>query len=144
MFPIEEIEIQEGLSIPFSELSFRYARSGGPGGQHVNKVESKVLLFFDIATSPSLSDEQRALLLERLQSRLDKEGVLQLTAQRFRSQYRNREDAIERFQKVLSEALTEQAERKPNRIPYAVERRRLENKRLNARRKQERSWRSDE
>ncbi len=140
----EDIEIQEGLSIPSSEVSFRYARSGGPGGQHVNKVESKVILFFDIAGSPSLSEEQRALLLERLQSRLDKGGVLQLTAQRFRSQYRNREDAIERFQLLLAEALTEEAERKPTRTPYFVERRRIENKRLRAQRKQDRNWRWDD
>ncbi|MCB9639996.1 MAG: aminoacyl-tRNA hydrolase [Myxococcales bacterium] len=143
MFTSEEIEIQPGLSIPYAELEFRYARSGGPGGQHVNKVESKVLLFFNIASSPSLSDEQRALLLERLHTRLDKEGVLQVTSQQYRSQHRNREEAIVRFQSLLAEALTEQAERKPTKVPRSIVRRRLENKRQQSQRKQDRGWRWD-
>ena len=87
------LEITPTLSIPDGELVERFVRSGGPGGQNVNKVSTAVELRFDIANSPSLPAEVKARLLARRDRRITAEGVLVLSAQRFRTQDRNREDA---------------------------------------------------
>lgn len=139
----EHIEINPQLSIPESELSFRFALSGGPGGQHVNKTASKATLLFDVAQSPSLTDEQRAKIMAVLATRIDKEGVLQITAQCHRSQRRNREEAVERFQKFLADALTEQKERKATRPSRRQRQRRLDDKKKKSDRKSQRRWKWD-
>ena len=77
----EPIIVNEALTIPAEELVFRFVRSSGPGGQHVNRSATQVELFWDVAHSPSLNDEQRALVLARLRPLIDKEGILHLTAQ---------------------------------------------------------------
>ena len=87
------IDIQTGLSIPEGELTFTFSRSGGPGGQNVNKVNTRATLFFDVRNSPSLSEEQKALILERLKGRIDREGVMRVISQRHRTQGDNREEA---------------------------------------------------
>jgi ribosome-associated protein len=140
----EIIAIHNTLSLPVAELSFRFARSGGPGGQHVNTTESKVILSFDVLNSPSLDEESRTRILAALASRIDSQGILHLSAQRFRSQHRNRADAIERLQALLADALIEQAERKPLRIPRAVKARRLHTKHHTAEKKNSRNWRWEE
>ena len=135
------LEIAPGLALPEEEITFVTSRSGGPGGQNVNKLETRVTLRFDLAASPSLSEEQKARLRERLATRITRSGVLHVTAQKHRSQGANREAAQERFVELLREALQEETPRKKTRIPRAVQRRRLENKKRRGQRKQERSAR---
>lgn len=139
------IIINDKLQIPLAELAFRFATSSGPGGQHVNKAETKVILTFDVANSPSLDEKARSRLLKKLASRLDKDGTLQIQAQDSRSQHQNRELAISRFQKLLAAALKPVKKRhktKPSRI--AIEKR-LAEKQQRSRRKQDRSkkWEED-
>jgi ribosome-associated protein len=135
------IEITPELSIPEGELRFAATRSGGPGGQNVNKVATRVTLFFDVDESPTLDDEQRRLIRERLATRISRSGVLQVTSQVHRSQARNREEALLRFVALLRDALGEEVERRPTRMPAAARRRRLEEKKRRARLKRERSVR---
>jgi len=99
------LHVTSSLSIHTSELRFRTSRSGGPGGQNVNKLETKVELLFDIAHSPSLTDRQKEMLLSNLKSRLDAEGVLRIVSQESRSQWKNKEVAIEKLAELLRRAL---------------------------------------
>jgi len=123
------VRITDTVSIPISELHFRFARSGGPGGQHVNRSATQVELLFDVAGSPSLDEAQRQRVLTKLKSRIDKEGVLHLVSQETRSQLRNREEAVERFQELMRDALHVPKSRRPTRPSRAVRKRRLEEKR---------------
>ena len=120
--------INERISIPEDELDFTASRSGGPGGQHVNKVSSKVILWFDLANSPSLSPEDKELIASRLGSRIGKDGVLRVVSQSTRSQLYNRELAIERFVELLQSALKQLPVRKKTRISKGAKLRRLEEK----------------
>ncbi len=140
------IHINNNLSIPLAELQFRFTTSSGPGGQHVNKAETKAILLFDVTNSPSLDDGTRARLLQRLANRLDKEGVLQIHAQESRSQHRNREIALTRFQKLLSDALQPEKKRHKTKPSRATIKKRLDAKRKLSRRKQERGkkWDSEQ
>jgi ribosome-associated protein len=133
-----EIEIDSEVAIPESELTFTTGPSSGPGGQNVNRVHTRVTLAFDLAGSSSLSDEQRQRIVERLGSRLTRLGVLRVTSQRHRSQAANRKTAVERFAELLADALSEDPERRPTRVPRAARRRRLEVKRQRSRVKRER------
>ena len=99
------IEISAAVRIPRSELAFHATRASGPGGQHVNKTASRIELWWHPASSPSLTDADRARLLERLASRLDGDGWLRIVAAEARSQLRNREAATERFRALLAAAL---------------------------------------
>src|SRR5208337_733977 len=91
------IKITDHISIPEEELSFTASLSGGPGGQNVNKVSSRVTLWFDVVNSPALSPEQKELVMSRLGNRIGKNGVLRVISQQTRSQAENKELAIERF-----------------------------------------------
>jgi ribosome-associated protein len=122
------LQINSTTVIPIGELSFRYARSSGPGGQHVQRTETKVELLFDVANSPSLSDEQRLLLLQRLARRLDSDGVLHLTSQAGRSQHDNRAEVVERFRRLLAAALQPVKPRRATRPTTQARQRRLEAK----------------
>jgi ribosome-associated protein len=123
------LRITHDLVVPISELGFRFSRSSGPGGQHVNRSETRVELFFDVAHSPSLSDVQRARLLDRLDSHLDAEGTLHIFSSLTRSQLANREDAVARFQALLRAALRQRRHRLPTRPTAAGRERRLRAKR---------------
>ena len=133
--PEEFVQITNEVAIPLSELSFRYARSSGPGGQHVQRTETKVELLFDLAGSPSLSEPQRALALSRLGGRLDQQGVLHLVSQAGRSQLENRADVVERFRLLLRAALKPSKARRPTRPTAAARQQRLEGKRRRSRAK---------
>jgi len=123
------VRITDTVSIPMSELQFRFARSSGPGGQHVNRSATQVELLFDVANSPSLNETQRQRVIRRLRSRIDKEGILHLVSQETRSQLRNREEVVERFQVLMREALRVPRRRLPTRPTRAARERRLEEKR---------------
>ncbi|MBF8963389.1 aminoacyl-tRNA hydrolase [Pontibacter sp. FD36] len=111
------------------ELSFQASRSGGAGGQNVNKVASKVELRFHVGDSELLTDEEKALIQEKLGSRINSEGVLQVVCQAERSQLQNKEQCIERFYELLRQALTRQKKRKATKPTRASVRKRLEGKR---------------
>lgn len=129
------VDLGLGVSVPESELEFRTARSGGPGGQGVNTTESKVELRWSIPESAALSDDQRRRLLDRLASRLTTDGVLLLTGSEHRSQHENRRAVLARFQAIVGEALEPPRPRRPTRPPRAYRRRRLEAKRRRAEKK---------
>lgn len=136
--------VNEHLSIPEEELDVSFARSGGPGGQNVNKVSSKVVLRFDVTRSPTLSEEQRKRILARLANRIDGDGILMVTAQEHRSQPLNREAATARLAALLAQALKVQRKRVKTRVPKAAVERRLDGKRIQSRKKSDRRWRADE
>jgi ribosome-associated protein len=118
------------IVIPDSELEESFIRSSGPGGQNVNKVSSAVQLRFDVRTSPSLTDAAREALLRG--GRLTREGVLIITAQRFREQDRNRADARARLAEILRRAATPAPVRRPTKVPKVSKRKRLEGKKHRA------------
>jgi ribosome-associated protein len=120
------------------ELDFKAVRSSGAGGQNVNKVASKVVLNFDLANSQSLTDEEKALAETRLASRLTNERMLILQCDEDRSQLRNKDLVIKRFLDVMENALKEAKPRKATRIPRAVIKKRIENKRRQSEIKQSR------
>ncbi len=135
------IPIDDTLAIPDEEVTFATSRSGGPGGQNVNKLETRVTLRFDLAGSPSLSEEQKTRLRERLATRITRDGVLQVSSQKHRSQGANRDAAVERFAELLRENLREEPPRKKTRPSRAAKARRLDEKRRQSQRKRERSSR---
>ena len=130
------IQITEEVAINEKELDFEYSRSPGPGGQNVNKVATKVTLVFDVASSPSLTPEQKETLNQALGSRLTKQGVLRVTCHRHRSQRKNWQSAVERFVELLRSALVPRLPRRRTRRPRAVHLRRLEDKQRQSRKKQ--------
>ena len=132
------IIINNQLTISEAELEFRTSRSSGPGGQHVNKTDSRVELLFDVPNSPSLSESQRTKVHEALKNRIDKEGVLHIFAQSYRSQSRNREEAVERFVELLQIALKPRKKRKPTRPSKASKERRLKSKKEQSEKKKRR------
>lgn len=133
------LEITPTLSIPDGELVERFVRSGGPGGQNVNKVSTAVELRFDIASSPSLPAEVKARLLARRDRRITAEGVLVLSAQRFRTQDRNREDARARLAALVAAATVAPKKRVATRPTRGSTERRLGAKRERASVKRQRS-----
>jgi ribosome-associated protein len=122
------IRINQQLRIPRSELSFRFSRSSGPGGQHAQKSSTRVELLFDVTNSPSLTDTERARVLHRLSGYVDSEGVLRLASQSERSQWRNREEVVARFQSLLRDAMQRSKRRKPTRPTAASKARRRRDK----------------
>jgi ribosome-associated protein len=127
-----DLVVTPQLSIPYSELEYRASRSGGPGGQHVNTSSTRIEVWWDVAGSPTLTPEQRAQLLERLESRLDSNGRLRLVSSGSRSQLRNREDVTERLRSVVAAALAIRKKRKATKPSRAAKAARLEAKRRRA------------
>jgi ribosome-associated protein len=132
----EVVQVTPELAIPVEELRFRVSRSGGPGGQGVNTTDSRVELLFDLAGSPSLSDEQKQRAIRRLGRRVDPSGTLRVVAQTYRSQLANRRVAVERFAALLAGALAVQRSRRPTRPSAGAAARRLDTKRRRAATKQ--------
>lgn len=111
------------------EMQFKTSRSGGKGGQHVNKTESKVELIFSIPNSLLLSEEQKELLLLRWKNRIDEEGNAHFTEESDRSQFRNKELIIKKFFKLLHTAFRPVKPRKQTKVPRAVIQKRKDDKR---------------
>lgn len=112
----------------YKELQFKAVRSSGAGGQHVNKVSSKVELSFDIPNSTSISSEEKEVLLKNLSTRLTKDGILQLSSGESRSQHTNKEKVIKRFFEVLEKGLFIPKKRKPTKPSKSSIQKRLQNK----------------
>ncbi len=133
------IQVTDTLSIPEEELRFKASRSSGPGGQNVNKLNTRMTLLFDVKNSPSLSPEQKESIQRRLATRINHEGVLRVVCQRHRTQAANRRGATERFVEVLVDALKERQPRRKTRISGAVKRRRREERKRRSQLKRSRS-----
>ncbi|HJO05569.1 MAG TPA: alternative ribosome rescue aminoacyl-tRNA hydrolase ArfB [Acidobacteriota bacterium] len=132
------LKINERLTISADEIQFVASRGGGPGGQHINKVSSRVTLRFDVAGSSSLDDRDRDRLLAVLAPRISTDGVLQISSHASRSQAANKADVIERFQQLLADALRQPKKRRATRPSRGERRRRLEGKRHRAKVKRSR------
>lgn len=139
-----KLQITPTFSIPLEELTFHFSRSSGPGGQHVNRTQSRVELRFDLAGSPSLSTERKQVLLSKLRPHLDGEGVLHLFVQAHRSQAHNRRLALQRFVELLQKAVQPRKPRKATSPSAGSKRRRLEAKRRRSRLKQDRRTPAEE
>lgn len=125
----DDITVNPQLTIPEREVSFETSTSSGPGGQHVNRTETRVTLLFDLAASESLDPEQEEKIRDRLATRINKAGVLRVVSQKHRSQSANRQAATERFAALLADALEEAPRRKKTKPTRAARRRRLKQKR---------------
>lgn len=123
------MRVTRSLTVPDSELEYRYSRSGGPGGQHANKTSTKVELVWNVAGSNALGPRQRARLLESLGRRLDSSGTLRLASDRYRSQHRNKEDVNERLRRLVAQALATRRSRVATAPTAASKQRRLDQKR---------------
>jgi ribosome-associated protein len=133
------IAIMTGVEIPETELEFMASRSGGPGGQNVNKVSSRVTLRFDLDRTTALTTEQRQRIREKLNSRISKEGVLQISSQRTRSQELNRQDVVARFVELLRASLREEKSRVQTKATRSSHEERLKEKRIRTSVKQART-----
>jgi ribosome-associated protein len=133
------IQITSGIFVSEDELVFRASRSGGPGGQNVNKTSTRVTLLFDVGNCSSFSDVQKERILARLAGRVGKSGVIRVVSQKHRTQRANRNAAVERLQQLLADALRIRAVRKETAIPYAAKDRRLAQKRRRSLLKQQRA-----
>lgn len=121
--------IDDNLTLPRREIDYRYSHSSGPGGQHVNKNETQVELLWDVRGSPSLSEDQRRLIMAMLAGRIDGEGVLHLVSGGTRSQGRNRQAVTKRFVRLLAAALRPPLPRHPTQVSQTERARRLAEKR---------------
>jgi ribosome-associated protein len=130
------LTVTSQLQIPLREFEFTFARSGGPGGQNVNKVSTKALLRWSVTTSPNLPEPVRQRLLVLARRRLTVEGDLLIVSQRFRDAGRNTADCLEKLRELLLAAATPPQTRRPTRPSRASIRRRIENKRRQSQKKQ--------
>ena len=122
------IQVTDTISLEDDEIHEEFIRSSGPGGQHVNKAATGVQLRFDAVGSPSLPEVVRERLLRLARGRLTDEGVVIIEAKRYRSQDRNRKDAVDRLVRLIQSAASPPRPRKKTRTPQASRRRRLEDK----------------
>jgi ribosome-associated protein len=142
--PTPFLDVNAHVRVPLAELHYRFVRSSGPGGQHVNTSATQVELTFDVAHSPSLNAAQRQRVLSKLKNLIDAEGMLHLTAQSERSQLRNREAVTERFRALLAQALHVPRKRQPTKPSAASQERRIASKKRRGQTKQLRKRTDDE
>jgi len=132
------IQITSSIAIDESEIKEEFIRSSGPGGQNVNKVATTVQLRFDVANSPSIPDEVRERLISLARNRITEDGVLIINARRFRTQGRNRQDAIERLAGLIRRAAEKPRSRRKTRPTLTSKVRRLDGKHYHAKKKKSR------
>ena len=132
------IQITETIIIDEDELTFTASRSAGPGGQNVNKVNTRITLWFNVIASPSLSQEQKERIQARLPTRISKDGILRVVSQGSRSQLANREAAIERFISLLQDVLTDLPPRKKTKASRQAKARRMDEKKQQGIKKKQR------
>jgi ribosome-associated protein len=128
---MRDLDLGQGIIVPAQLLRAVTSRSGGPGGQNVNKVETRVTIEVDVAALP-LPDDRKLLIRERLGGRINRAGILRVTSQAERSQLLNRDRALARLEELLRDAIQEQEKRKPTRTPKAQKRKRLVDKKHRA------------
>lgn len=131
-----DVQVTNSLIIPEREIRFSASRSGGPGGQHVNKTSTRVTLSFDVEGSETLTREQKNMLWSRLGNRLTNEGVLQVSSGDTRSQFSNRELAKKRLAEMIKKALTPPKRRKKTQPPKGADERRIQRKKRRGQKKQ--------
>jgi ribosome-associated protein len=129
------LEIDGNVWVPRAELTYRATRSGGPGGQHVNTSSTRVELAWDVGASPSVTDEQRSRIREKLANRINGEGVLLLAASEHRSQHQNKEAVTARFVELVRQALVVPKARKKTRPSRAAREARLHAKKQRSEKK---------
>ena len=140
---MEDLVVTPALTIPAAELDMAFARAGGPGGQHVNKTDTKVELRWNPAASAVLSEADKRWLATRLGSRLTASGDLVVASATHRSQHRNREEARARLADLVRGALARPKRRKKTRPSRGAIERRIEGKKKRGQRKRDRTWRPD-
>ncbi|MDA1050089.1 MAG: alternative ribosome rescue aminoacyl-tRNA hydrolase ArfB [Planctomycetota bacterium] len=132
------LEVNHRISIPLKQFAFTFARSSGPGGQNVNKVNSKVTLHWDVTTSPSLPADVRVRFLAQYPRRINKSGLLVISSERFRDQGRNVADCTNKLRDLILAVATPPKKRRPTKPTKGSKERRLAGKREKAQKKQER------
>ncbi len=135
------MRVRDDIEIGEDEIGFSYSRSSGPGGQNVNKVATRVTVLWDVQSSKSVNDADRARIRRLLAGRINRDGVLRVTSSRHRSRKANRAAALTRFAELLSTALERRPARVPTRPTRAAKERRLTGKRRRGLQKRERSKR---
>ena len=138
------IRINRSLIVPDQEIDFRFSPSGGPGGQHANKASTRAELSWNVARSSVLGPRQRQRITGSLRNRIDKDGTLRLSSDRYRSQLQNRNDVTERFRKLVHDALIPRKARVRTGPSQAAKERRLEDKKRRSAVKQARKVRLDD
>jgi ribosome-associated protein len=136
---MDDLPIKPGLTIPAACLAMTFSRSSGPGGQNVNKLNTRVSVSLDIAGCDALTDTQKQRLLKVLHTRLDKAGVLTITSQEHRSQHANRQEALDRMAELVAKALKPPRVRKKTKPSKGAVERRLQSKKERGQIKQSRS-----
>lgn len=139
------LEVNHRISIPFKEFTYTFARSSGPGGQNVNKVNSKVTLHWDVTGSPSLPEDVRARFLAQYPRRVNKDGFLVINSERFRDQSRNVTDCTNKLRDLILVVATPPKKRRPTKPTKGSKERRLAGKRETSQKKQARgnAWRGE-
>jgi len=133
------LEITETIRIPQEQLTCKAVKSSGPGGQHVNKTNTRVTLYFDLANSSIFTDAQKKRILSRLRSRATKKGVIFVVSQKFRSQKANRDLARHKLAELIRSALKRKKQRKKTKLPRWANQKRLDEKSKRAQLKKQRS-----
>ena len=133
------IEIKDKISICEESIVFKFSRSRGPGGQNVNKVNTRVTALFDVAGCEIFSDAEKRRILQRLATRVNKDGVVRVVSQKYRTQRANRYAAVARLRELLREALKSKAKRKKTKPPAWAKQKRLEEKKRRSMLKRQRT-----
>ena len=137
------IEIGNNIFISERELGFKFSKSSGPGGQNVNKVNTRVTVFFNVVENENLSNLQKKQILTKLATRIDKNGVIRIISQKYRTQRANRQAAIEKLTDLLKQATKKKTVRKKTKPSLAAKEKRLKKKKLRSDIKKQRARKID-